>query len=109
MVHMIFQRFGAPLPKPVLAVERALLRALRSYEPQVYPGSLVLFRAGNHSAHMIAPDLGWGALTTKDVETLEVPGDHGSMYAEPHVQVLAQKLKPKLSESQIAAVNAGTY
>ena len=109
MVQWLYQRFGATLPKPVLAVERAIINALRKYEPQVYPGRLVLFRAANHHANGIDTDLGWGTLTTNDVEILEVQGDHASMYAEPHVQVLAQKLKSKLSESQVVGVDEGTY
>jgi len=104
MVQGLYQHFGATIPKPVLAVERALINALRNYEPQVYPGRLVLFRAADRPGDAIEYDLGWETLTTWDVETLEVPGDHSSMYLEPQVQVLAQKLRSKLSNSQLVDV-----
>ena len=37
--------------------------------------------------------MGWDKYSLKPVETYEVPGEHITMLAEPHVQVLAKHLK----------------
>src|SRR5262249_3573048 len=74
---------------------------VRSYIPRVYPGSMVLFRAmeqspGSHPD----PFLGWGDLVEGGVETHDVPGLHGEIIAEPHVRILAGKLKDCLEKLQ---------
>ncbi|MBI5302092.1 MAG: amino acid adenylation domain-containing protein [Chloroflexi bacterium] len=74
--------------------------AFRQYKPQRYAGKVTLFRAEERPADdPPAHDLGWGALATQGVEIHSVPGDHLSMIHEPHVQVLAEKLKGCLDET----------
>ena len=45
------------------------------------------------------PDLGWGALLQPGWQSYEVPGDHNSMIAEPHVHVLAAQLAESLERA----------
>jgi thioesterase domain-containing protein len=70
------------------------LEAIRNYQPQVYPGKVTLFRCQiqpiNQALHH---DLGWSELVTGDVEIHSIPGDHFNILKEPHVRVLAKKLK----------------
>jgi oxalate---CoA ligase len=59
----------------------------------------VLFRATKESAD---PTLGWDGLATGGIEIYDVPGKHNTietegMLTEPHVSVLAEKLKACLS------------
>jgi len=82
-------------------------RALREYTPQVYPDRLTLFRARMQplfSSHN--PDKGCGAIATGSVDIKVVPGNHLSMLQEPHVQVLAEKLRACLDGVQPGAVTA---
>jgi hypothetical protein len=66
---------------------------MREYRPQVYPGRLTLFLADEQPMGYYDPQLGWGGLAAGGLEIQTVPGDHESIVKEPHVQVLATKLR----------------
>jgi FkbH-like protein len=60
---------------------------------------IVLFRAtsGEGAEEPLAhryldPQLGWGRRTCKSVRVIDVPGGHGSMLQEPHVEVIVRHL-----------------
>ena len=85
-------------------VARAQYRALKQYQPRVYPGRLILFRARMQplfSAH--DPDKGWESLAAGGLEIKVVPGNHLGMLQEPHVKVLAEQLRAYLDEAQTGA------
>ena len=72
------------------------------YVPKAYSGRVTFFKAmqGFPSLHdkkcmyeIDPPEVGWRKLVTGDLEIHVVPGDHSSMYAEPHIQILAEKLR----------------
>jgi len=88
----------------VVAVFRANVRAFRAYVPRPYGGRITLFRAMPPAAAAAAapaagdappasPDLGWGRVGAAAVACHEVPGDHVTLLAEPHVRVLARQLR----------------
>ncbi len=68
------------------------LRAVRSHVPSTYPGRVTLLRSSKRPS---AGDLtlGWGLLAAGGVDVRTVPGDHFTMLREPHVRVLAERLK----------------
>lgn len=71
--------------------------AVWSYEPPRYPGKVTLFRTERHAAKdASAGRRPWAGLAA-EVETVVVPGGHASMFREPHVRTLAQKLQAALS------------
>ncbi|MEG3875944.1 amino acid adenylation domain-containing protein [Microcoleus sp. herbarium7] len=82
-------------------VFKSHVQAMRDYVPQVYPHKITLFRASDKIAHDFESTefhsddllLGWGKCSQQAIEVIEVPGNHFSMFAEPHVQKLAQQLK----------------
>jgi len=80
-------------------VLNANLEAIDNYQSQVYPGKVTLFRCQvqpiDQSLHH---DLGWSELVTGDIEIHPIPGDHFSILKEPHVRVLAKKLKSCLEQ-----------
>ncbi|NEQ86904.1 MAG: non-ribosomal peptide synthetase, partial [Moorea sp. SIO2I5] len=102
---------------------RGLLRVMKanglcSYFPkEIYPAPITLFRCTEgypenimgkeipgiylSGKNMSLPDWGWGPFSSRPVEIYEVPGDHISMVAEPHVQVLAQKLMACIEQAQV--------
>ena len=76
------------------------------YVPRPYPGRIVLFRArdlGLGPGYRIDSLLGWRELARGGLDVHEVPGDHLGILREPHVQVLAEKLRPYLGGEGPAA------
>jgi aspartate racemase len=69
------------------------------YVPKgVYRNRITLFRASEEFRD--APAMGWDKFSSESVETHDVPGDHVTMVTEPHVQVLAKKLRACLDKAQ---------
>jgi thioesterase domain-containing protein len=96
-----------PLPSEFRseAVGAAFRRAIGRYALQPYGGRITLFRPRLEVAHVLGPgrvtnakrvflyhDNGWGPWCD-GVDVHEVPGDHDSMVLEPHVRVLASRLR----------------
>jgi thioesterase domain-containing protein len=86
----------------VIEVQKASYQALINYVPHCYPGKITLMRtsevlvsdsSGVFAQSFSQPDYCWGELTTQPIEIHRVPGDHVTMLAEPHVKVLAERLK----------------
>ena len=82
-------------------VQDANLLAARRYRPQIYPGGLTLFRAGPPVAEELKWDhwSAWRRLAVGEVTVHFVPGNHDTMLREPHVKVVAEKLKALLEAS----------
>lgn len=77
------------------------VQAMRNYVPQVYPQPITLFRASEEIIHDFNnpewstndPLLGWGKCSSQPIQTVDIPGDHFSIFVEPHIQELAKQLK----------------
>jgi len=96
---------GRPLPNHLqdFTFQQENIQASRNYVPQVYPGQVALFRSTDQIIGVSSyadPLLGWGELAAGGLEFHEVPGTHLGMLQEPHVQVLAEKLKACLDKAQ---------
>ncbi len=93
-IHRLFQVF------------KANVQAVQSYKPQRYPGRIVLFWANDQSTPDQKPveenssdaTQGWGQLSTEPVEVHLVPGNHYTMFDEPHVSTLAERLRVYLED-----------
>ena len=73
-----------------------------NYVPQTYQGRVALFAIEETELDFyeyFEPDLGWGKLALEGVEFYQVPGEHLTMMAEPHVQQLAEQLKDCIEKS----------
>jgi thioesterase domain-containing protein/acyl carrier protein len=80
------------------------------YVPQeVFPTRITLFRSSEVNPEEVIGDdqfseilrdaaWGWGQFSEEPVEVHVVPGDHITMMTEPHVQVLAERLKACLNQ-----------
>ena len=72
------------------------------YDLRTYPGRVTLFvlaeRDGmsdslfDPALDNIDPQLGWGRVAAGGVEVHELPGEHISIFREPNVRILAEKL-----------------
>jgi amino acid adenylation domain-containing protein len=86
------------LPEELQNVQEANLQALKVYDPQVYPGQMILFRATDRAPGLYHdPQLGWNNLITGGIETFEVPGSHESILKSPK---LAERMKLCLAKAQ---------
>jgi aspartate racemase len=66
----------------------------RGYVPTSYGGRISVLRARRQPRNRIRdPQLGWGKLAGGGVAVHFIPGDHGNVLKEPHVQGLAAELK----------------
>ncbi len=66
----------------------------RDYVPARYGGRISVFRARRQPRNRIRDfHLGWGKLAGGGVDVHFIPGDHGNVLKEPHVQGLAAELK----------------
>ncbi len=83
-------------------IEKLNRRLAQEFVPQVYPGRATVFLTGSR-------DLSRGPLKSRNpqvprlaaggVEIHEIPGDHGSITREPHVRILAEKLRTCLDKA----------
>jgi thioesterase domain-containing protein/acyl carrier protein len=86
------------------AVLNAALRERERYVPRPYPGRFSLFRAAYPNWFMVARQrLAWSSVAGKDMDLHVVPGDHFSLDREPHVAVLAARLRRCLDAALDAA------
>jgi amino acid adenylation domain-containing protein len=77
---------------------------------QIYPAKITLLRANQdlpedpnselHAQIAADSDLGWGEFSTEPVDIHFVLGNHVTIMAEPHVQVLAERLKSCIQQAQ---------
>jgi thioesterase domain-containing protein/acyl carrier protein len=84
-----------------------------AYDYRPYPGRITLFALASRDAMSdslfdpalgdIDPELGWGRLAAGRVDVQELPGEHVSIFVEPHVQVLGEKLTRCLEIARPAA------
>ena len=99
-----YQLLGRSLPASLhyFQVEEAHKRALGRYTIQFYPEKITLMRAADVEETVATrrnATLGWETLTGGGLEIHDVPGGHTSMFEEPNVRTLAEKLKPILQSS----------
>jgi thioesterase domain-containing protein/acyl carrier protein len=86
-----------------LHVREANDQAMRDYRPYLYHGKLTLIRAENpNDGFEFDSKLGWGGLATEGIEIHDVPGEHETMFQEPHVQILAATMRDCIEEARNA-------
>ena len=72
--------------------------ASAAYQVRPYGGRITLFRAMLSFCPRRSIELGWQSFA--DVRIVEVSGDHYSLLEQPHVRLLARRLKKCLEEAQ---------
>ena len=69
----------------------ALGVAQSGFRPCPYSGRVYIFKAAFMGAWLkIDPSMGWGEFIEGEMKLVDVPGDHSSMYEEPHVREFAK-------------------
>ncbi|MCF4968773.1 thioesterase domain-containing protein [Nostoc sp. CMAA1605] len=92
----LLNKYPLPYSLRSLFVEESHREAGRTYVIQPYQGKVTLFKASDR--HLpegceIDFDLGWSKLALGGLDIQDIPGNHNSIFQEPHVQVLAEKMK----------------
>jgi len=103
---------GVGLLENLLRVMQAHLTAIHNYRPARYDGSITLLaaeesapgrqhseRQNGHAETQPPADYGWQRVSTLPVQVMQVPGDHLSMMALPHVRTLARGLQALLDRA----------
>ncbi|MGD0014185.1 MAG: amino acid adenylation domain-containing protein, partial [Bryobacteraceae bacterium] len=84
-----------------LDMEQVLHYCYRHYNPQPYPGRVILFcRKARPTGRFQDPQFGWGSLLTGKFEVFEVPGTHAGIFHEPNVRIMAAKLREVMLDAQ---------
>jgi amino acid adenylation domain-containing protein len=89
-----------------LTVIDANVQAASEYTFQVYPGKITLLRTEDQNRDDAVgieydPQFGWGDLIAGGLDVHYVPGSHLTLLEEPHVKVLAAKLKACLTQASL--------
>jgi thioesterase domain-containing protein len=87
---------------PWLRGYRAKLQSARNYLPDVYPGRITLLKPDEKPTQSGGPETDsnddasialWRDVSSEPVEVHAVAGTHHTMILEPHVSVLAERLR----------------
>lgn len=74
-------------------------RATVKYRPQVYPGRIVYIQSEEATQDTIQA---WRKIASHGLDLFDAPGDHVGMMKEPHVRVVADRLRACLADIQSA-------
>lgn len=93
--HLIL---GRPLPysNRKSMVEEATIQALRKYVLQVYSGKAAVFRTEDGlvvEQREAGSKMGWDKLALGGVDIYDISGIHNSIFKEPHVRSVSEKMK----------------
>jgi thioesterase domain-containing protein len=97
--YKIYQKIGRALPRALKNIEEINFAAVKDYVPQTFAGDATLFLATDLTADYDLHD-GWRELVEGRIETHEITGNHINIIKEPHVRVLAEKLRGCLEKAQ---------
>jgi thioesterase domain-containing protein/acyl carrier protein len=79
-----------------------LYTASANYQPYPYDSPVLLMRSQQSIFGFVNdPLLGWGKFLGKDVEVCRTAGNHYTLYAEPNVDELAEKVTARLKQAQL--------
>ncbi|MBR8837985.1 MAG: amino acid adenylation domain-containing protein [Stigonema ocellatum SAG 48.90 = DSM 106950] len=111
MANMLPPNAETTQMKNIVQVYKNSCLCLVDYVPQqIYPAQITLIRGNEdlpsnpdselYSASLQDSDLGWSEFSTKPVDIHFVLGNHVTIMVEPHVQVLAERLKACINQAQ---------
>jgi thioesterase domain-containing protein len=89
----------------VFEVFKTSMEAIFAYRQKPFAGKVTLFTAEHREdwfGSRADPQLGWGKWAQGGVEVHLVPAGHLDMVLEPHVAVLAEKLRACLRSAQVS-------
>ncbi|HEX7180880.1 MAG TPA: amino acid adenylation domain-containing protein [Thermoanaerobaculia bacterium] len=76
-------------------------RALKSYQPGLYPGRVLLFVANESSRSGLPSDLGWGRLTAGGVDKVMLDARHSTVLHGSALQTIVEFLQRHFEEAEV--------
>ncbi len=77
--------------------------AFHRYDPKPYPGKMLLLQSNDWpEGPYFDFRLGWNHLAAGGIEFHWIPGDHPSMFTEPNVNLVAEKLRLHLAQPSLS-------
>lgn len=98
--YKIYQSIGRPLPSVLKNIEELNFAAVKDYVPRVYPGRATLFLASDDLTAAYDLEEGWQGLIGGGLEKVRVSGNHLDIVKEPHVRMVAKKLRVSIDRAQ---------
>ncbi len=96
----IFKALGRPLPDFMYNVSETTLMSLQQYEPQSFPGNMLLIRATSAPSLPGAdPTCGWNQVVEGTIDVAWVQGDHETMFLEPNLEEVGKTLRDNLEKA----------
>jgi thioesterase domain-containing protein len=90
----VYPHSKGSLSRGIQEVFKVNRQAISNYVPQVYPGRVTLFLSSEAPERSFYDRrLGWNDMAAEGLEVHVVPGNHDTLFSEPHVRVLAEKLR----------------
>jgi amino acid adenylation domain-containing protein len=79
------------------------VQVLFAYDARPYGGSATLFRTADTANNYLREGdaMGWDQFITGGVKIEDLPGTHHTIVKQPHVEVLASRMRAHLSEAQM--------
>jgi thioesterase domain-containing protein len=86
----------------------SLYSAVENYQPKSYSGPTVLFRSFERTLGL-GQDLrlGWGDTLGSELEICESPGNHYTIYMEPHVRELIRNIMARVEKAEARTAKPG--
>jgi len=106
--RLLCEALGHPLPPSLRTryIQSIYDRAARAYVPMLYQGRVTIFKTQGRYSN---GQFGWGNLIAEGSEIHELDIDHDSVFKEPYVQIFAERLKARLTETQRNATGHRNY
>ena len=82
------------------------VHAMQSYRPEASSTRVTLLRAGEQE--VADETMGWGALTSGEIEIHRVPGSHFTIVREPYVRSLAEQLADCINRATLRSFASHT-
>ncbi|MBW4630461.1 MAG: amino acid adenylation domain-containing protein [Iphinoe sp. HA4291-MV1] len=104
IVNLLPPDVGIKQLRGLMQVYKTNFQTVSVYMPQaIYPAQVAFFKASESNANSEILDelgLGWNKFSAQPLDIHLVPGDHITMLNEPHVQVLAERLRACIKQVQ---------
>jgi len=82
------------------------VQAMQNYRPEASSTPVTLFKAG--AQEEADETMGWGALTSGEIEIHRVPGSHSTIVREPYVRSLAEQLADCINRATLRSLVSHT-
>jgi amino acid adenylation domain-containing protein len=104
IVFRLSQRLGVSSPHFMYNLSRLKLDALDPFE-----GRITLFRATELESVHADSTLGWADVAKQGVDVVWTPGDHESMFKQPHVSVFGRLLTHAMEKGETEGIPTASH